>query len=178
MQWLNEPPRWTDEDDRITLRTGAKTDFWRKTHYGFIRDNGHFYYQPVSGNFSAEVKLIGQYAALYDQGGLMVRRDEMTWVKTGIEYVDGVQHLSAVVTHDFSDWSVIPLSPNPPAVWLRLERDHEALEIKYSLDGARYDLLRLTYIGTEPVLMVGVMAASPEGEGFSLTFERLRITTR
>jgi len=113
MQWLNEPPEWQAEGDLITVLTGAKTDFWRKTHYGFIRDNGHVYYQTVHGNFSASVKLSGEYSALYDQAGLMVRRDEMAWIKTGIEFVGGVQHVSAVVTHDFSDWSVVALAPNP-----------------------------------------------------------------
>lgn len=175
MQWLNEPPEWQAEGDRITVRTASKTDFWRKTHYGFIRDNGHFYFQTVHGNFTAEVKFTGQYAALYDQAGLMVRRDETTWVKTGIEYVDGVQHVSAVVTHDFSDWSVVRLAPNPPALWLRLDRDHEALEIKYSLDGAQYHLLRLAYIGDQPDILVGVMACSPDGDGFETVFEGLRI---
>ena len=44
MQWLNEPPVWQMNDDRLHVVTGPNTDFWRVTHYGFIRDNGHFYY--------------------------------------------------------------------------------------------------------------------------------------
>ena len=42
MSWLNEPPQWTDEDGVIRVRTGLKTDFWRRTFYGYVTDNGHF----------------------------------------------------------------------------------------------------------------------------------------
>ena len=76
MHWYNEPAAWAAEGDIITVTADPGTDFWRKTHYGFIRDNGHFYYQEVSGDFRCEVKVSGRYAALYDQAGLMVRVDE------------------------------------------------------------------------------------------------------
>src|SRR5687768_7404991 len=38
MEWYNEPPGWEVTGERITIQVGAKTDFWRTTHYGFIRD--------------------------------------------------------------------------------------------------------------------------------------------
>ena len=41
MEWLNEPPEWSEADGTLTVATGDRTDFWRKTHYGFIRDDGH-----------------------------------------------------------------------------------------------------------------------------------------
>ena len=75
MHWYNEPAVWAANDDTITVTAEHDTDFWRKTHYGFIRDNGHFYYQEVVGDFRCEVKVSGGYAALYDQAGLMVRLD-------------------------------------------------------------------------------------------------------
>ena len=78
MKWYNEPPCWNEQAGVVTVTSGAKTDFWRKTHYGFIRDNGKFYYQQVTGDFTAVVKITGQYQVLYDQAGLMLRRDETT----------------------------------------------------------------------------------------------------
>jgi hypothetical protein len=105
MEWYNEPPFWQLQGDTLTITSEPKTDFWRKTHYGFIRDNGHFYHQQIQGDFTVEVKVTGQYAALYDQAGLMVRLDEANWLKCGIEFVDNVQQVSAVVTRDYSDHS-------------------------------------------------------------------------
>jgi len=37
MDWYNEPPMWTVHGSTITVKSGPKTDFWRTTHYGFIR---------------------------------------------------------------------------------------------------------------------------------------------
>lgn len=175
MQWYNEPAQWSADDTAIHITTDAKTDYWRKTHYGFIRDNGHFYYQDVRGNFVAQVKLTGQYRDLYDQGGLMVRVDETTWMKCGIEYVEGVQHASAVVTRDFSDWSVSPLNENPPSIWLRIKGELPAVEVSYSLDDQNYRLLRLAYLAEVDQVQVGVMACSPDGSGFDITFEAFSI---
>ncbi|ERT07905.1 hypothetical protein M595_2145 [Lyngbya aestuarii BL J] len=176
MQWYNEPPQWTEDQNKIQVLSGAKTDFWRTTHYGFIRDNGHFYYQEVSGNFTAEVKIIGEYQDLYDQAGLMIRQDENTWLKCGIEFVNGVQQASVVVTRDYSDWSVVPLPQNPEWIILRLKRNAEAVEVEYSLDGDRYNLLRLAYLSDTEKLQVGLMCASPDGKGFSVTFEELKFS--
>ncbi|MBN1678680.1 MAG: DUF1349 domain-containing protein [Anaerolineae bacterium] len=171
MKWYNEPPVWETQDNRLLVKSGPKTDFWRKTHYGFIRDNGHFYSQDVTGDFVAGVKLSGNYNALYDQAGLMVRLDDRVWLKFGIEYVGGVQNLSVVVTRDFSDWSVVPVPHTPPTVWLRLIRRAETVETHYSIDGSAYTMVRLAYLSTEETLSVGMMCAAPEGDGFDATFE-------
>jgi regulation of enolase protein 1 (concanavalin A-like superfamily) len=171
MQWHNEPPAWTVQDGTIQVTAGPKTDFWRKTHYGFIRDNGHFYYRQVEGDFIAEVKVGGAYTTLYDQAGLMVRVDEANWLKCGIEFVDGVQQASAVITRDFSDWSVAPLTHNPPSIWLRVRRKAEAVEVSYSFDGELYTMLRMAYLTPAEIVQVGPMCAAPEGNGFPAIFE-------
>ncbi|GAB4205591.1 MAG: DUF1349 domain-containing protein [Coleofasciculaceae cyanobacterium] len=175
MEWHNEPPVWKVQGDLIYVTSGAKTDFWRETHYGFIRDNGHFFYQPVTGDFTVEVKVSGEYRELYDQAGIMVRLDDAHWLKCGIEYVNGVQQVSAVVTRDYSDWSVIPMPQNPAALWVRVTRRGTAVEVQYSLEGEQYTMLRLAYLTPVETLNVGVMCASPEGTGFPMTFEGFNI---
>jgi len=183
MQWLNEPPHWQQngigvaapEAHRLTVKTAAKTDFWRITHYDFIRDNGHFYFETVSGNFVLEVGIRGSYRDLYDQAGIMLRVDEKHWIKTGIEYVEGVQNLSAVVTHEYSDWSVIPLSDPPEVLRLRVERRQEAIHISYLDESGQFRMLRLASLQAEAI-QVGVMCASPDGDGFEVTFEDYRLS--
>ena len=44
----------------------------------------------------------------------MLRIDHENWIKAGVEYVDGKQNVSAVVTHRTSDWSVVQLPDAPP----------------------------------------------------------------
>jgi len=65
MKWLNEPASATLSGNRLVVKARPKTDFWRKTFYGYITDNGHFFHLPVSGNFVFEARVNGQYAALY-----------------------------------------------------------------------------------------------------------------
>jgi len=171
VEWHCQPPAWSVQGDKVTVTTGPKTDFWRDTHYGFIRDDGHFYSREVAGDFRAEVKVTGAYTDLYDQAGLMVRLDERNWMKCGIEYVHGVQQVSAVVTRDYSDWSVVPAPANPPSVWLRVTRQREAIEVQYSFDGEQYALLRLAYLPPSDRCRAGMMCASPDGRGFQAAFE-------
>jgi regulation of enolase protein 1 (concanavalin A-like superfamily) len=175
MQWLNEPTEWTKSGDRLIVKTSPKTDFWRITHYGFIRDTGHFYFDTISNDFVVEVKILGKYKDLYDQAGIMLRVDEKHWIKTGIEYVDGVQNLSAVVTHDYSDWSVLPWQNPTNVLQMKVERRCEAIQIFYLNEESKYTLLRMTYL-PNTTIQVGIMCASPDGNGFDVIFEDYKIS--
>jgi regulation of enolase protein 1 (concanavalin A-like superfamily) len=174
-EWLHEPPSWEEDGDRLSVTTAPGSDFWRVTHYGFTRDNGHFFHQTMRGNIVAEVKVTGNYMALYDQAGLMLRVDERTWLKCGLEYVEGVHNLSAVVTRDFSDWSVLPLADPPDSFWIKVERRDVTVEVQYALGDSDYQMLRLAYLSDVPEMQVGPMCASPEGPGFEVVFEELSL---
>ena len=85
---MNEPASSNLVGDKLAVRSRAKTDFWCKT-YGYITDNGHFFHLPANGDFIFQARINGQYAALYDQAGLMVRKDAKNWTKCGTEFFDG-----------------------------------------------------------------------------------------
>lgn len=175
MQWLNAPEKWKHEGNTLTATAMRDTDFWRLTHSGYITDNGHFYFQEISGDFTASVKLIGDYRGLYDHAGLMLRIDEKNWIKTGIELVNDVHQVSAVVTRDYSDWSVIALPQKPEALWLKLKRENITVEIEYSLDGSTYRMMRQAYFPAAQPIQAGLMCAAPRGDGFDVRFEDILI---
>jgi regulation of enolase protein 1 (concanavalin A-like superfamily) len=181
--WLNEPKKWSDNSSGITVHTDGKTDFWRKTRNGAERDNGHFYYQILSGDksFTAIVNVRGEYNARYDQAGLMLRIDENNWIKCGVEYVDGNQFASVVVTvNGWSDWSIVSIN-SPDVLRLRVKREKEAVHIEYAEgENGEYKMMRLAYfpvIDKSQSLMVGIMCASPnkDTQGFDVKFENLNI---
>jgi len=161
----------------LSARAEAQTDFWRKTHDSGIRHGGHYYFNTVTGDFTARVKLSGDYNSQFDQAGLMVRIDERTWLKCGIEFLDGKQYASAVVTRDYSDWSVAPVS-SPPFIWIQCERQGGTFTVCYSLDGKEYVMIRQSYLTDEAVQQLGMMLAAPKGDGFSVLFEDFRIGQR
>jgi uncharacterized protein len=176
MRWSHEPADWSAGESSLTMTVEPGTDYWRVTHYGFIRDNGPFYFQEQEGEFEAVAEVSGRYAELYHQAGLMIRMDENNWIKTGIEYVDGVQNLSAVVTRDYSDWSVIPRTDSPDKIYLRLRREKNFVQIEYSLDGKVYSMLRLAYFPPDVKVQIGMVAAAPGKDSFPVTFERFSVT--
>jgi uncharacterized protein len=175
MKWLNEGPTWKENGNTLSATTGMGTDFWRVTFYDFVRDTGHSYFDSITEDFSAEVSFSGEYKALYDQAGLMIRLNEESWIKAGIEFTDGKQHFSAVVTRGSSDWSVLPLSDNPSQLRLRLTRHADAGRIQYSLDGEVYYLLRLAPFPAIGPSLVGMVCCSPKRAGFQAHFSDFRI---
>jgi uncharacterized protein len=174
--WLNEPADWSGDASTLSFGTGKGTDFWRETFYGFVRDTGHAYLAPVSGDFTASAVVTGEYEHLYDQAGLMLRVDERNWIKTGIEYTDGLMHFSVVVTNEVSDWSVIPLSDASPSdeLHVRLTRHGDAVRIQYSIGGRQWQMARLAPFSPLDA-KVGVMACSPERAGFQARFRDISI---
>ncbi len=177
MQWLNEPRNWDEQNNILTVKADPKTDFWRLTHDGLIRNNGHFYYREVEGDFTCDVTLRGDYRELYDHAGLMLRLDDKTWLKCGVELVYGVQQASAVVTREYSDWSVVTLPTTSRAVRLQLKRRGGTVVTAFALEGGPYTMLRQSYLTDVTSLQLGMMCAAPEGEGFSVTFEGFSVHT-
>lgn len=175
MEWYNKPATCHVDGDTITMTAEKETDFWRVTLHDFIKDDGHFYYKTVTGDFVATVKVIGDYAELYDQAGVMVRESDTVWMKCGIEYMEGVQYASAVITRDVSDWSIVTLADNPASIWLQVKRIGSAIEVYYAHDDANYIMIRQGYLSDDASLQVGVMCAAPKGDGFDATFEHLKI---
>jgi regulation of enolase protein 1 (concanavalin A-like superfamily) len=175
MEWLNEAPHWTEYGETITMHSAPKTDFWRVTYNDIVIDNGHFYYERWSGDFQADVKISGKYTGLYDQAGLMVRVDGTHWMKCGVEFFEGKQHASVVVTRDFSDWSIVPLLPNVESFWVRVLRKGATIEVYYALDGESYQMLRQAYLTPLEAVEVGLLCASPVGDGFFVEFEGFKV---
>lgn len=176
MQWFNEPDKWElINDSSLSMLVTPNTDYWRKTHYGFTVDDGPFYYLTVGGEFEAKIKITGKYKTRYDQMGLMIRKDEKNWIKTGIEFVNDKINLSAVVTLERSDWSIVELEDKPKSVWLKVVRIEDAIKIMYSLNNQDFILMRLAYFPDNTPVMVGLTAASPDGQGFQALFEDFEV---
>lgn len=168
--WLNEPKQWSLDGDLLSVRTDARTDFWRETHYGFIHDNGHFLAAKVTEGFTAQLRFRANYTHLYDQAGLMVRIDAQTWMKAGIEFTGGRPSICTVVTSDKSDWSIASLEGDPRDVRVRVTVREGALRVQASTDGHHWPLFRLAPFPASQSYSVGPICCSPERDGFEVEF--------
>ena len=175
MQWFNEPTKWEIKNNSLTMNVTPQSDYWRISHYGFTVDDAPFLYTLRGGEFEVKVKVTGDYTARFDQAGLMLRIDHENYSKAGIEFVDGKYNLSTVVTHHTSDWSIIALDRPVPFVWIKAVRRLDAIEVFYSFDDVTYTLMRNAWMPDNHPIMVGVMAACPDGNGFKARFDNFSI---
>jgi hypothetical protein len=175
-QWLNEPKRWEILSDRLTVTTDQATDFWRETHYGFTRDNGHFLGRKATGGFTASLRVRAKYERLYDQAGIMVRIDAANWIKAGIEFSDGAAMLGSVVTIGRSDWATGPFVGDASDFWIRITVDRGVLRLQASTDGERWPLVRLCPFPVAERYLVGPMCCSPEGRDLDAVFSDFVVT--
>ena len=176
MEWLNEPASWQRTGDVLTVSVDPSTDFWRETGYGYIRDSGHVYGEVLAGDLDVSVRMRCTLGTQYDQAGVMLRADERTWLKTGVEFFEGRARLSTVLTLGRSSWMVTDLPEGTDEIALRVSRRGDAVEVRYVIEDGAAELAALVFMPPGREVLAGVMAAAPEGPGFRVTFHDLRIT--
>lgn len=175
-EWLNEPESRVDADGRLHLSAREGSDFWRRTSYGFERDSGHALLYPLPQDSAVEVTFRADFGHLYDQAGVLLRCDENTWIKTGIEFTDGLPHLSAVVTHGLSDWSTFPVPEwAGREITMRVSRSGDAVTVRARVDAEPWVLIRLAPLAPTAVAGAGPFCAAPERSGLTVEFVRVRL---
>ncbi|MEW4571366.1 DUF1349 domain-containing protein [Tautonia sp. JC769] len=177
LRWLNPPGRWVVDREACCLRVWpeAGTDFWRKTHYGFEADSGHFLAVDASDDCVLTVRVRSRPVHQYDQAGLMVRVSPTCWLKTSVEFEpDGPNRLGAVVTNDgYSDWSTQSLAHGVETVWFRLRLEGDDCLAEWGHDGSTWEQLRMAPLRDRPgvpSVSCGLYACSPKGAGFEAEF--------
>ena len=168
--WLNEPREWRLGPDGLSVTTDAGSDFWRETHYGFIRHSGHFFGCEAVGDFTASLRVRAGYESLYDQAGIMVLVDDARWIKAGIELSDGEALLGSVLTNGSSDWATGPWRGDPADLRLRVTVASGVLRLQASVDGQRWPLVRLCPFPAAATYRVGPMCCTPERAGLNVLF--------
>ncbi|MFI5929480.1 DUF1349 domain-containing protein [Micromonospora sp. NPDC051543] len=175
-RWLHPPVRAEHGPaGELVVEAGAETDFWRRTSYGFVHDNGPALLAPLPVGAAMEVSFRLDFSAQFDQAGAMVRVDEGTWVKAGVEVSDGESQLGAVVTREFSDWSVAPVPGwAGQEVTVRVSRAGDALTVRARVADAPWRLVRLAPLDPEAEAMAGPFCCAPTRGGLTVSFTAWR----
>lgn len=171
-RWLHPPVRAErGPAGELVVEAGAETDFWRRTSYGFVHDNGPALLTPLPVGAAMEVSFVLDFAAQFDQAGVLVRVDERTWVKAGVEVSDGESQLGAVVTREFSDWSVAPVPEwAGQEVTVRVSRAGDALTVRARVAGTAWRLVRLAPLDPAAEAVAGPFCCAPTRAGLAVTF--------
>ena len=177
-QWFNEPIEYSFVGGGLSMRTGRRTDFWQRTHYGFRKDDGHAFLKTISGDFSILTRALFKPEAQYDQCGLFARIDSDNWIKCSTEFENShLSRLGSVVTNlGFSDWASQDINSPTTSMWYKLSRSGRDFLLEHSPDGKLWHQMRVAHLHRlEGTIDVGIYACSPVGDGFMCSFEFIEI---
>ena len=181
-KWLNES-KLTAEGDRLIIFAPPRSDFFNNPtpeNGIFMKPQGNapFFFTDVKGDFVVRVKVKPNFETTYDAACIMVIQDENTWIKAAFEKSDfGTNAVVSVVTNQVSD-DANGCNINAGELWLQIARAGNNFAVHYSLDGEKFDMVRLCLLPMEDTVKVGIEAQCPTGEGGSREFSALSIEGR
>lgn len=175
-EWFNPPPATVRDGAALIVTAARGSDFWQQTSYGFHRDSGHALLAPFSTGHAVEVSFVVDYGSRYDQAGVLVRVNALTWVKAGVEVSDGAPQLAAVVTlNGLSDWSMAPVPDwSGREVTLRASWAGDALTLRARAIDEPWRMLRLAPFPASASATSGPYCCAPERDGFTVRFTSWR----
>ena len=167
--WMNEPYRVRFDEKGMHVTAKYRSDFWCCARYDFRKDDGHFFFSYVLGDFCCDLDWEFAGAANFDQCGIMVRADVNNWFKASIMYEnDSKPLLATCLTNDgYSDLATFPLEQGVKHIWYRLKRRKGCYVVFYSSDGVNFVQLRKFYLIHDiDDIKAGAYICSPQREGF------------
>ena len=181
-KWLNES-QIIHEGDEVVIYAPAKTDWFNNP----VPENGQlsapvanapFFYTEVMGDFVFRAKVRPNFKSVYDACALMVIQDEKLWTKAAFEKSDfGTTAAVCVVTNGVSD-DANGCNIAQDEVWLQIVRVGDVFCTHYSLDGERFDMVRLFHLPVEKTVKVGIEAQSPAGDGGLRFYSEISLENR
>ncbi|KAF5648558.1 hypothetical protein F52700_874 [Fusarium sp. NRRL 52700] len=180
----NQPPLPENpQSEPFELVALPGPDIWRTPSCAGGRDDfsGPIYATPIplSSFKSAKVTIASNFPGNYSQGGLILFMPETipitqigleesprTWIKAGIEKVDGEFFASVAAAKPYSDWSLVRLEES--CATFEMEKVKGSLWIYVTgRDGRRTPVRKLTWVvdtAPEHDIWIGVAACMPKGD--------------
>ncbi|GIG53885.1 DUF1349 domain-containing protein [Demequina activiva] len=169
--WTTEPVRAAIDDGVLRVEAREGSDAWRVTSYDFIHDDAHALLAPLAAREAVEVSFLLDYSEQFDQAGVMIRVDERTWIKAGVEVSDGAPQVGAVVTRGVSDWSVAPVPEwVGREVTVRASRAGDAVTVRARVEDEPWRLVRVAPLDPTADARAGLFCCAPSRSGLTVTF--------
>lgn len=174
--WTHEPAAVVEENGGLLVTAVEASDAWRLTSYGFIKDSEHALVAPFPLGTAMEVDFTASFTEQFDQAGIFLRVSETHWVKAGTEYADGSLQVGAVVTDEYSDWSLAPVDEwLNKDVTIRVSREGNAVTVRAGLKGGPLSLVRLFPMAENLNVQAGPYVCAPTRAGLTIPFLGWRV---
>jgi len=183
LQWQGRLDSYKLQNDvGLLVQPSDKTDFWSKTYYDppFVKNDGVTltYRVPTGVNtWSLELGFCLEAHNQFDQAGIIAQIDSARWMKTGIEYVDGIPRMGAVVTNNYSDWSTHQWSGPTSQFKIRVNRIRDSLVAEYHHENS-WNFMRIAYLlnidAPDTMVSVGAYTCAPTKAEMTATFHYMK----
>jgi regulation of enolase protein 1 (concanavalin A-like superfamily) len=172
--WHTPPQATHTVGEHLVVEAVEGSDYWQKTLYGFQHGSGHALLAPWASDRAIEVSFnLRGFTELYDQAGLMLWQGPEHWIKAGVEMNDGVPHLGAVVTSDYSDWSLAPVPEwRDATITIRASRSRDAVTLRACANAGPWRMLRVAPFRYPAPAQAGPFLCAPKRAGLEVTFTR------
>jgi len=178
-KWINKS-EMTVEGDSVTIFAPQRTDFFNSPvpEDGELPKpigNAPFLYTDYEGDFVARALVKPSFISDYDAGCIFIYQNEYIWAKIAFEKSDfDTTAVVTVVTNQISD-DANGCNIKEDSVWLQMARVGNNIALHYSLDGEKYDMVRVCALPLEKISKIGIMAQCPTGEGVNHMFSNFTI---
>jgi len=173
--WTTPPAHAQVTDDGLRVTAVEGSDAWRTTSYGFVHDTEHALLAPFEQGTAVEVSFRLDLSAQFDQAGVFVKVDDVTWIKAGVERSDDEDGLGAVVTRGVSDWSLSPVPGwHGRIVTVRASRSGDALTVRARVADEPWRLVRVAPLDPDATVTAGPMCCAPSRGDLTVLFTAWR----
>ena len=171
-KWFNTPSDVARDGDALIVTAAEGSDLWRTTAYGFVHDDAHALLRPFREGSAVEVSFVLDFEAQFDQAGILVREDEVHWLKAGMEISEDVAQVGAVATRGMSDWSLAPVPEwHGRIVTVRVSWSGDALTVRARSGTSAWRLVRVSpWTPSSSTVMAGAYLAAPTRAGLCVRF--------
>ena len=171
--WENSPSRYSLERQVLSITAGAKTDMFRDPNVAYNTDNAPKLLFTPDDDFVLTARIEHSFESKWDGGAIVLKTDEMHWVKFCFEKdYTGAHRVVSVVTNDISDdCNSVPLKQN--FVFYKIAKAANVVTLYFSTSGEKWYLVRHFQYNAKGPLKLGFLAQSPTGVRNSVRFSAI-----
>jgi uncharacterized protein len=176
--WENSPLSYNISGDVLIIKAGEKTDMFRDPNVTYNTDNAPKLLFTPDHNFVLIAKIEHAFASKWDAGAIVLKSDSLNWVKFAFEKdYTGAKRVVSVVTKDISDdCNSVEIPSN--SVYYRMAKADNVITLYYSIDGAKWFLVRHFQFNSTKPIKVGFLAQSPTGTSSEVKFSNIKYEPR
>jgi uncharacterized protein len=176
--WENMPMKFSNENAKLVIEAGEKTDMFRDPNATYNTDNApKLLFEPDS-NFVLSTRIDHLFSNKWDGGAIVLKADSANWVKFCYEKdYTGARRVVSVVTKDISDdCNSVSLSGN--SVYFKMAKAGKVITLYYSVDQKSWILVRHFQFESNKPLVLGFLAQSPTGKKCTVTFTDIKYESK